>query len=316
MINSQTPLSSVPEELSSFSPTTPQSKTVNAATTTLSRANVTNNNNNNNNNNTNTIVVGGPPKFGRTVSYEAILNENLNEKVILNVGGQRFETHVQTLERYPESLLGVMFAGRNKGIRRPDSNGEYFFDRDPHYFTPILNYYRVGKIELPPGCTKRMMKEELDYFQIPVSILKEGETLGNRLSKLSLRIARQKVEPKLLVIGNYINAIAQSAAEQGLQSITIEFKSSHQEFYSFLSNFSHRELLLHDLLAQNLDVSFSDMTSSQGHSYILNITLWTRFTTQKISNTLSAVTRILDELRQGVEVKTNKNDHILSIKKY
>lgn len=55
----------------------------------------------------------------------------------------------------------------------------------------------------------------------------------------------------------------------GMQSLTIEFKPGHQQdFYSFLSNISHRELLLHDLLAQDLDVSFSDMTSAQGHSCI------------------------------------------------
>jgi hypothetical protein len=115
---------------------------------------------------------------------------------------------------------------------------------------------------------------------------------GEKLSKQSLSVARQKVKPKLSVIENYITTIAQDAAEQGvqyigarathvrvscrigvyvhtgLQSVTIEFKSSHQDFYSFLSNFSHRELLLHDLLAQKLDVSFSDMTTSQGHSCI------------------------------------------------
>lgn len=290
MINSQTPLASINEGLVSSANTSPVTHTRSLSISS--------------------------PRFNRTVSYEAILSENLNEKVILNVGGRRFETYVQTLTRLPESLLGVMFAERNKTIRRADSNGEYFFDRDPDTFAVILNYYRVGKITLPPGCSRHVIEEELDYFQIPTSILNEGEKLGDHLSKLSLEIARQKVEPKLSVINNYITAIAESAASQGLQSVTIEFKSSHQEFYSFLSNFSHRELLLHDLLAQNLDVSFSDMTSGQGHSYILNITLWTRFTTQKVVDTLSAVTKILDELRQGVEVKTAKNDHILSIKKY
>jgi len=237
--------------------------------------------------------------------------------VILNVGGRKFETYVSTFMRVPDSLLAVMFADRNKPLRRPDENGEYFFDRNPVVFESILNYYRGGKMHSPFGYTKQMMKEELDYFQIPIVALKdEEEKLGDKLAKQALQIARQKVEYKLSVIENYITAIAESAAEQGLQSVTIEFKSSHQDFYSFLSNFSHRELLLHDLLAQNLDVSFSDMTSGQGHFYILNITLWTRFTTQKIVDKLSAVTKILDELRSGVEVKTSKNDHILSIKKY
>jgi len=254
--------------------------------------------------------------FARSISLEQFKDEN-NERVILNVGGRRFETYTQTLTRFPDSLVGVMFAERNKNLRKPDKNGEYFFDRSYEAFEVILNYFRTGDLIIPPHIPRRVIRQELDFWQIPSNVLKEEAKLGDKLTKVSLQFLRQKLEPTLGLIESYITNVVIRAAEQGLQLVTIEFKPGHpQDFYSFLSNISHRELLLHDLLAQNLDVSFSDMTSGQGHSYILNITLWNRYTTQKVVNTLSACTKILDELRQGVEVKTTKADHILSMKKY
>lgn len=62
-------------------------------------------------------------------------------------------------------------------------------------------------------------------------------------------------------------------------------------------------------------MSFNDMTSGQGHSYILFITLWNRYTRQKYGESATtALSKILEELRQGVEVKTAKDDHILTVK--
>jgi hypothetical protein len=88
----------------------------------------------------------------------------------------------------------------------------------------------------------------------------------------------------------------QAAAYKGVQSFSIEFKESQdQEFYAFLSNFSHRELLLHDLIQENFDVSFNDITSGQGHSYILFVTLWNRFTQHKPKDTVTALVRIMEE---------------------
>jgi len=260
-------------------------------------------------------TTNGDEQRMRSVSFDQQFARRNNERVVLNVGGKRFETYTETLLRFPDSLLGVMFADRNKDMRKPDQNNEYFFDRSYVAFEVVLNYFRTGAFVAPPHLTRRMLKPELDFWQIPHSVLKEEEKFGDTLTRMSLQVLRGKLEPTLGLIESYITHTATKAAEQGLQLITIEFKPGQQEFYSFLSNISHRELLLHDLLAQNLDVSFSDMTSGQGHSYILNISLWNRYTTQKVVNTLSACTKILDELRQGVEVKTTKADHILSIQK-
>lgn len=65
-----------------------------------------------------------------------------DERVVLNVGGQRFEASIATLTKLPDSLLGLMFADENRASLKPDSNGEYFFDRYAptiRFFLPIQN---------------------------------------------------------------------------------------------------------------------------------------------------------------------------------
>jgi hypothetical protein len=54
---------------------------------------------------------------------------NEDERVILNIGGQKFEVTTATLTKYPNTLLGNVFLPANKHLRKPDSKGEYFFDR-------------------------------------------------------------------------------------------------------------------------------------------------------------------------------------------
>ena len=63
---------------------------------------------------------------------------DLSERIVLNVGGTRFETYVSTLVTYPETLLGAMFASRNSGLLRTDSNNEFFFDRYVEGYRQLL----------------------------------------------------------------------------------------------------------------------------------------------------------------------------------
>lgn len=53
----------------------------------------------------------------------------MEERIVLNVGGQRFEVSAQTLSRYPESVLGSLVIPGQESIYKPDKRGEYFFDR-------------------------------------------------------------------------------------------------------------------------------------------------------------------------------------------
>ncbi|CAG8601235.1 15580_t:CDS:2 [Acaulospora morrowiae] len=104
-----------------------------------------------------------------------------DKRIILNVGGFRYETLCSTLRAYPQTLLGTMFHERNNALLHPTNGNEYFFDRNGRAFHYILEYYRTGEIVWPNdeptqlcACTQVTKKElfkELDYFQIPLSVV-------------------------------------------------------------------------------------------------------------------------------------------------
>jgi hypothetical protein len=64
-------------------------------------------------------------------------------RIILNVGGSRFETCVPTLQSDPSSILSYMVL--KESPMKPysvDNIYTYFLDRDPRHFVHILNYLR------------------------------------------------------------------------------------------------------------------------------------------------------------------------------
>uniref|UniRef100_A0A8C3BSV0 Potassium channel tetramerisation-type BTB domain-containing protein n=1 Tax=Cairina moschata TaxID=8855 RepID=A0A8C3BSV0_CAIMO len=65
--------------------------------------------------------------------------------IVLNVSGIQFQTWLDTLERYPDTLLG---SSERDFFYHPETQ-QYFFDRDPDIFRHILNFYRTGKLHYP-----------------------------------------------------------------------------------------------------------------------------------------------------------------------
>lgn len=65
----------------------------------------------------------------------------------LSVGGDHFETSLETLLKDPNSMLAAMFSGRHYVQKCED--GRYFIDRDGTHFRYILNYLRDGNTYLP-----------------------------------------------------------------------------------------------------------------------------------------------------------------------
>ncbi|XP_033748711.1 uncharacterized protein LOC117333504 isoform X1 [Pecten maximus] len=64
-------------------------------------------------------------------------------RIILNVGSEKFETCIQTLENDPKGLLAKMIAHDSPMASYKVNNINcYFIDRDPRYFRFVLNYLR------------------------------------------------------------------------------------------------------------------------------------------------------------------------------
>jgi hypothetical protein len=91
--------------------------------------------------------------------------ERFKARVKLNIGDAHFETMLSTLQRYPDTMLGTMFSGRD-GIHVPiDEQGYVFIDRDPTHFKAILNFLRTGKVSMPMGKSAREeLKTEANFY--------------------------------------------------------------------------------------------------------------------------------------------------------
>jgi hypothetical protein len=82
-------------------------------------------------------------------------------RVILNVGGVRFETYLATFESFSGSFLATL----NKKCCEYDATvDEYFFDRDPVSFQAIINFFRTGKLHVPSGVCANQFHNELCFW--------------------------------------------------------------------------------------------------------------------------------------------------------
>ncbi|XP_067130889.1 potassium voltage-gated channel protein Shal isoform X1 [Centruroides vittatus] len=85
-----------------------------------------------------------------------------DEKFTINVSGRKFQTWRNTVERFPDTLLG----SNEREFFYDEDSKEYFFDRDPDIFRHVLNYYRTGKLHYPRHECLLSYDEELAFFGI------------------------------------------------------------------------------------------------------------------------------------------------------
>eukprot|EP01114_Cavostelium_apophysatum_P013813 TRINITY_DN3434_c0_g1_i1.p1 TRINITY_DN3434_c0_g1~~TRINITY_DN3434_c0_g1_i1.p1 ORF type:complete len:326 (+),score=52.32 TRINITY_DN3434_c0_g1_i1:40-1017(+) len=70
-----------------------------------------------------------------------------SDKVKFNVGGTHFTTTVSTLELAEPSFFTSIVSKRHN--LKPEEDGSIFIDRNPTYFSYILDYLRTGKLLIP-----------------------------------------------------------------------------------------------------------------------------------------------------------------------
>ena len=101
-------------------------------------------------------VIEEEVNFNDQLTHMHQLNKIHADVVLLNVGGQIFDTPLTDLVKYESSLFGKVFSGCYNVHYAPD--GTYFIDRDPTYFIFILMYLCEG---LPAPCSLPQTKEEI-----------------------------------------------------------------------------------------------------------------------------------------------------------
>lgn len=96
---------------------------------------------------------------GQTIDHHA--PPPADNRVVLNVGGTRFETYKTTLRKIPATRLSRL----TEALANYDPVlNEYFFDRHPGVFAQIMNYYRTGKLHYPTNVCGPLFEEELEYW--------------------------------------------------------------------------------------------------------------------------------------------------------
>lgn len=103
------------------------------------------------------------PEDEQRSPYRHSIHIKNKETIILNVGGQIFETYKNTLTRLKSCKLA-----RESELRRyyRESKGDYFFDRDPQLFSVVLNYLRTNELHLPTYLCGPAVQREFDYWGI------------------------------------------------------------------------------------------------------------------------------------------------------
>ncbi|XP_053325660.1 potassium voltage-gated channel subfamily C member 1-like [Spea bombifrons] len=98
--------------------------------------------------------------------------EASNRRVVINVGGVRFETYTSTLQTFPATKLANLAESMAFGTGDYDSQrNEFFFDRNPVVFGYVLDYYRTKRLHCSDDVCKSVLIEELHFWEVDTTQL-------------------------------------------------------------------------------------------------------------------------------------------------
>ena len=122
------------------------------------------------------LSIGSTPEQTPKNSFANRYTNNYNnsdrrQRITINVSGERYQTYVDTLERFPHTLLGC---SENRDRFYDDVEDEYFFDRDRNAFSAILYYYQSGgQLYCPLTLPLHILVTEATFFKLGTDALKQ-----------------------------------------------------------------------------------------------------------------------------------------------
>ncbi|CAF3580994.1 unnamed protein product [Rotaria socialis] len=150
-------------------------------------------------------------KLHNTPSFE--------ERIIINVCGDRYETHRETLELYPDSLLG----NRKRCKHYYDkTRKEYFFDRNRSCFEAILYYYQShGRLRRPTYVPIDVFLEEVTFFQLGEEALNQIRKAENIKEVKKVRLPKNNCRTHLWATMEYPDYSIMAEIVSGLSLLMI-----------------------------------------------------------------------------------------------
>ncbi|XP_064618881.1 potassium voltage-gated channel protein Shaw-like isoform X2 [Lineus longissimus] len=90
----------------------------------------------------------------------------IDKRILINVGGEKFETFSRTLENIPGTRLALLSSLMEEDESYDAERNEYFFDRNPAAFRDILNFYRTEELHIDQSVCGNGLKSELDFWGV------------------------------------------------------------------------------------------------------------------------------------------------------
>lgn len=168
--------------------------------------------------------------------------------VSLNVGGTIFTTSINTLTKYPSSMLGVMFGGRFSSFR--DEVGRYFIDANGEMFKYILDFLRRNKLSVPHNFDNyEALLSEAEYFQIQPLVERLRHVTNSNI--VSLNVGGTMYTVSLPIIDKYpksnLASLIYGEMEKTCTEQGICFIDGDGEMFKYVLSYLRRdELVLPD----------------------------------------------------------------------
>ncbi|RIA89243.1 BTB/POZ protein [Glomus cerebriforme] len=160
------------------------------------------------------------------------MSANYNQRIVLNIGGIKYETIKSTLIMYPDTLLGIMFSESNGILVHPTNGNEYFIDRNGYAFRYVLEYYRTGKVLWTDNTTITLQEliAEFDYFKIPHNLEKENRLIQKNQKNHNLATV-DEFAATLDAFYDAIKVIIYEAYRNYRETVSLGFYPSTRDWY-------------------------------------------------------------------------------------